>query len=44
MSFIIEAQKALKIKKSLGTRVAAGFLRNCGWSLGGALHLLGRKS
>lgn len=31
---------ALNVQKSLGTRVAAGFLRNKGWSLEGARALL----
>jgi len=31
---------ALTIQKSLGTRVAAGYLRNQGWSLEGARALL----
>ena len=36
--------RARSIKKSLGTRVAAGFLRNRGVSLNVALHVLaGRK-
>ena len=40
-TFIVRAQQ---IKKSLGTRVAAGFLRNRGVSLNVALHILaGRK-
>ena len=37
--FIIRARS---IKKSLGTRVAAGFLRNRGVSLNVALHVLMR--
>ena len=32
--------RARQIKKSLGTRVAAGFLRNRGVSLNVALHIL----
>ena len=35
--------RALNIKKSLGTRVAAGFLRNRGVSLNVALHILVRR-
>ena len=35
--------RALSIKKSLGTRVAAGFLRNGGVSLNVALHTLARR-
>ena len=36
--------KAKVIQKSLGTRVAAGFLRNRGYTLEQSLKLLGRKS
>ena len=36
--------KAKIIQKSLGTRVAAGFLRNRGYTLEQSLKLLGRKS
>ena len=35
--------RALNIKKSLGTRVAAGFLRNRGVSLNVALRILARR-
>lgn len=35
--------RALNIKKSLGTRVAAGFLRNKGVSLNVALRILARR-
>ena len=35
--------RALNIKKSLGTRVAAGFLRNRGVSLNVALCILARR-
>ena len=35
--------RALNIKKSLGTRAAAGFLRNRGVSLNVALHILVRR-
>ena len=35
--------RARNIKKSLGTRVAAGFLRNRGVSLNVALHVLARS-
>jgi len=35
--------RARSIKKSLGTRVAAGFLRNRGVSLNVALHILVRS-
>lgn len=36
--------RALNIKKSLGTRVAAGFLRNRGVGLHAARHMLARTS
>ena len=39
-TFIVRARN---IKKSLGTRVAAGFLRNRGVSLNVALHILVRR-
>ena len=39
-TFIVRARQ---IKKSLGTRVAAGFLRNRGVSLNVALHILTRS-
>lgn len=39
-TFIVRARN---IKKSLGTRVAAGFLRNRGVSLNVALHILSRR-
>lgn len=32
--------KAAGLKKSLGVRVAAGYLRNCGWTCEGAVALL----
>jgi hypothetical protein len=35
--------RARNIKKSLGTRAAAGFLRNRGVSLNVALHILTRS-
>lgn len=35
--------RARNIKKSLGTRAAAGFLRNRGVSLNVALHILARS-
>ena len=35
--------RALSIKKSLGTRAAAGFLRNRGVSLNVALRILARR-
>ena len=35
--------RALSIKKSLGTRVAAGYLRNRGVSLNVALRILARR-
>ena len=35
--------RALNIKKSLGTRAAAGYLRNRGVSLNVALHILARR-
>ena len=35
--------RALQIKKSLGTRAAAGFLRNRCVSLNVALHILARS-
>jgi hypothetical protein len=36
--------RALQIKKSLGTRVAAGYLRNRGVGLNAARHILARTS
>lgn len=36
--------RALNIKKSLGTRVAAGYLRNRGVGLHAARHILARAS
>ena len=36
--------RARNIKKSLGTRVAAGFLRNRDVSLNVALHILARSN
>ena len=39
------AQRALILKRTLGTRTAAGFLRNKGISIGSALELLcGRRN
>jgi len=35
--------RALSIKKSLGTRVAAGYLRNRGVSMSAARHILARS-
>jgi hypothetical protein len=35
-----EKIKAWAIQRSLGTRVAAGYLRNRGWSLEGAVAVL----
>lgn len=37
-----ERTTALQLKKSLGTRAAAGYLRNRGWSLEGAVAFLAR--
>lgn len=37
------SQRALHIQNTLGTRVAAGFLRNQGLPITVALHLLTRK-
>lgn len=34
--------RALELKQSLGTRTAAGYLRNRGWSLEGAVAFLAR--
>ena len=41
---IHEYQKAKEIGKTLGIRRAAGYLRNRGWSLEGALWVLLRKA
>lgn len=35
-----QAEKALQIQRTLGTRAAAGYLRNRGWCLTFTLHLL----
>ena len=35
-----QIEKARQIKKSLGTQVAAKFLRNRGWSIEAALYIL----
>jgi hypothetical protein len=40
---LVIAPRALHIKKSLGTRCAAGYLRNRNVSLEVALRILGRK-
>jgi len=37
-----QAEKALQIQRTLGTRAAAGYLRNRGWCITYALHLLTR--
>ncbi len=37
-----ERTTALGLKRSLGTRCAAAYLRNRGWSLEGAVAFLGR--
>lgn len=37
------SKRALHIKKTLGTRCAAGFIRNAGLPLAFALHLLTRN-
>lgn len=36
----MEVKKARIMQESLGTRVAAGYLRNRGWSLEGAVAIL----
>ena len=36
-------RRALALQHNLGTRVAAGFLRNKGWSCEGAVAFLCRK-
>lgn len=36
----VELQRALVMQRSLGTRVAAGFLRNQNWSIESALVIL----
>lgn len=41
---IHEYQQAAMIAKTLGIRRAAGYLRNRGWSLEGALWVLLRKA
>jgi len=35
-----QIDRAITIKRTLGTRRAAGYLRNTGWSLEGALYIL----
>lgn len=40
MRKIEQIKKAKNLKKTLGTRAAAGYLRNRGWSLEAALFII----
>jgi hypothetical protein len=41
---VAQLLKAPKLRRSLGTRCAAGYLRNRGWSLETALYVLLRTT